>query len=108
MILGVARAEVQVVSTFIIGVVCPKMPKAMALEIPIMEVVRLQWDESELTIQGPSCADLIHQLSPAKCSFYLLREGGWRQVGSGSPWGNGNFPKFSEIVIDISDQLRHS
>ena len=82
----------------------------MALEtgFPVMGVVRLQWDESELTIQGPSYADLIYQLSPAKCSFYLLREGGWRQVGSGSPWGNGNLPKFSEVVIDISDQLRHS
>ena len=82
----------------------------MALEtgFPIMEVVRLQWGESELTVQGPLCADLIHQFDPSQCLLCVLREGEWRWIGSGLPWGNGYFPKFSEVTINVSDQLRHS
>ena len=107
--LGVTGAETQAVRTFIVGAVCPKMSKAMALKtgFPVAEVVRLQWGESELAVQGPLCADLIYQLCPLQCSFGLLGEKGWRWVRSGSSWGNRNLPEFSEIVINISDQLRH-
>ena len=78
MTLGVTRAETQAMRTFIVWAVCPKVLETMALEIgfPVIGVVRLQWGKSELAIQGPSCADLIHQLSPAKCSFCLLKERG--------------------------------
>ena len=60
-------AEAQVVRTFIVGAVCPKVPKAMALEagFSIAGVVRLQWGESELAVQGFSYADFIHQLGPS-------------------------------------------
>ena len=63
------------------------MPKAMALETDflIVEVVRLQCGKNELTVQGSSCADLIYQLDPSQCSFYLLREGGWGWIWSGLP-----------------------
>ena len=59
--LEVTRAEAQVVRTFVVGAACPKMSETMALEtgFPVMGVVRLQWGESELAIQGSLCADLI-------------------------------------------------
>ena len=82
----------------------------MVLEtgFPIMGVVRLQWGESELVIQGPLCADLIYQLSPVKCPLCLQREGGWRWVRSGLPWGDGNLSEFSEVLVDVGDKLWHS
>ena len=42
--LEVTGAETQAVRIFIVGIVCPKMPKAMALEtgFPVAGVVRLQ------------------------------------------------------------------
>ena len=66
MTLEVIWAEVQAVRAFIVGAVCPMMPEAVALEtgFPIVGVVRLQWSESKLAIQGSLCADFIYQLSP--------------------------------------------
>ena len=42
--LGVTWAEAQAVRTFIVGAVCPKVPKAMALKagFPVTGVVKLQ------------------------------------------------------------------
>ena len=62
--LGVTGVETQAMRTFIVGAVCPKMPKTMALKtgFPVTGMVRLQWGKSELAIQGSSCADFIHQL----------------------------------------------
>ena len=50
--LGVTRAEIQAVRTFVVGVACLKMSKTVALEIglPIAGVVRLQQSESKLAI----------------------------------------------------------
>ena len=83
--LGMTRAEAKAVRTFIVGAGCLKMPNIVALKtgLPIMGVVRLQWGKSKLTIQGPTCADFIHQLSPVKHLFCLLREGGWDRYGVG-------------------------
>ena len=108
--LGVTRAETQAVRTFVVGAVRPKIPETMALDtgFPVVGMVRLQCGKSELAIQGLSCADLIYQFYSLQCSFSLLKEGEWRWVRSGLSWGNGNLPKFSEIVINVSDQLGHS
>ena len=75
--LGVTGAETQAVRTFVVGAVCLKMPEVMALKtgFPVVGVVRLQWGKSELTIQDPLYADLIHQLCPLQCSFDFLEEG---------------------------------
>ena len=37
-----------------------------------------------------------------------MRKGGWRWIRSGLPWGDGNLPEFSEVVVDVGDQLGHS
>ena len=74
----------------------------------VVRVVRLQWGKSELAIQGLLCADLIHQLSLIKCLFYLLREGGWRWVWSGSSRGDGDFSKFLKVSVNIGDKFWHS
>ena len=83
--LEVTRAKAKAVKTFIVGAGCLKMPKIVALEtgLPVVGVVRLQWGKSKLTIQGPTCADFIYQLSPVKCLFCLLREEGWDGYGVG-------------------------
>ena len=65
--LGVTQAEAQAVRTFIIRAVCPKVLKVMALKAGFLVVgmVKLQLGKSELTVQGSSCADFIHQLGPS-------------------------------------------
>ena len=87
------RAEAQAVRAFIVGTVCLKMSKAVALKIcfPVAEVIRLQWSESKLAIQGSLYIDLVYQLGPSQCSLYFLREGGWRWRWrwSGLPWETG-------------------
>ena len=86
------------------------MPKTMALEIglPVVGMVRLQQSKSEFAVQGPSCADFIHQLSPAKHSLCFLREGGWGWIWSGLSRRDGNFAKFSEVSVDVSNKFWHS
>ena len=108
--LEVTRAEAKAVRIFIVGAGCLKMPKTVALKtgLPIAGMVRLQWGKSELAIQDPICADFIHQLSPAKHSFCFLREGGLGWVWSGSSRRDGDFPKFSEVTVNVGDKFQHS
>ena len=74
--LEVTRAEVQTVRAFIVGAVYLKMPKAMPFKTGflVVGVVRLQWNKSELTIQGSLYADLIYQLGSSQCLFGFLEE----------------------------------
>ena len=110
MTLGVTRAEVQAVRTFVVRAVCLKMPKAVALKIGflIAKVVRLQQSKSKLAVQGSSCADLVYQLGSSQCLLCFVGEEGWRWIWNGLPWEDRDFPEFSEVMINIDNQLRHS
>ena len=106
----VARAEAQTVRILVVEVGCLKMSKTMALKIdlPIVGVVRLQQSKSEFAIQGPLYTDFIYQLSPVKCLSCFLREGGWGWIWNGSSRRDGDFSKFSEVTVDISNKFQHS